>query len=452
MASKAWSKKFRLHETTQRELCRVVFVLIALSPCLFVLGYTALRFTPWYQAYQHDLWQERISANLGVKCQFSSITFPSPDHFRAKNFLCLHPETGKEILKVDQVDAAMDRSGWSVTLSKPELNGQQVQNAMQVMHDWFLCRPQKSASLLRLSVPELAVFDGRETTTFQDIEVGLKPTESFSTVYVKFSIAGQKFAEPGILIVERNHAQETPTTKWRIESRDIAIPCNALASRFPILKSLGQDASFKGKMAWIQNDMHWIANINGIFNAVDMGILTLPIGSPIRGKGLLSINHAEIVDSKLQFVQGSLDVNATGQETVDSEWIDRATEFGVFRTEASIAKDQGKWAPIQYLGMTFELDERGLLLEGKKAPPFQSWPNVAMILNGKHVVGQDNKTGNGLRVDLKTVSAWLQSSYGTGLSSPTIQNDELGRFLSQSLPWAGSEKAAVPTRVATDRR
>ena len=453
MASKAWSKKFRLHETMQRELCRVVFLLIALLPCLFVLGYTALRSTPWYQAYQLNLWQQRISDNLGVHCRFSSITFPSPDRFRANQFVCLHPETGKEILKVAQVDAAMDRSGWSVTLSKPELNGLEVQNAMQILHDWFLCRPQKSASLLRLSVPELAVFDGVATTTFQNIDVGLKPTESLSTVYVKFSVEGQKFAEPGILVVERNHALENPTTTWTLKSQDISIPCNAIASRFPILKSLGQDASFKGRLAWIQNDVNWIANVNGIFSSVDMAVLSLPLGAPLRGKGQLAIHQAEIIDSKLQFAQGSMDVEMTGHESVDGQWVNRTYESGLMAPEKRIKEVTDKRAPLQYFGMSFELDDRGLLIEGKRAPPREDWPRIAMIVDGKHIAGPiDNATGNGLRVDLKTVAAWLQSSYGTNADGSLVQNDQLGRFLSQALPWAGSTKTTVATRVATDHR
>jgi hypothetical protein len=446
MPAPTWRKQFRLHESTQRQLCRLAFVLFALLPVICVLAYSAIRLTPWYQQRQLVQWQQRISNNLGVDCRFRSIEFPSPDHFRAYDFLCLHPETGKEILKVGQVDAAMDRSGWTVNLLRSELNGQQLQSAIQVVHDWFLCRPQKSASLLKLNVPDLAVFDGLKTTQFQNVEIGLRPTETTTAAYIHFSIDGQRFADQAKLIVERHHAIELPTTYWRLESRDIAIPCNVVAARFPMLSALGNDASFRGAMAWAQNDKHDFARINGNFEAVDMRTLTMSIGSPIRGTARLSIANAEILDSKLRKVSGALAMSSSGQEQIDVAWLKRTGTALSLLGDQSIWESEEKTAMLHSLDVRFELDHEGLSLSGLRDPRQQDWPMIAMVVDNKMLACQPKRT------EVHAVMAWLQASspgYGLGDANET---DELGRFLSRTLPWLATSEPEMRPEVATDSR
>ena len=452
MPSKPWRKRIRIHESTQRELCRVIFLVLALIPLVFVACYSFVRITPWYQSYQKELWQRRISDNLGVNVRFSSIEFPSPERFRAHNFVCLHPETGKQILKVDKINAAMDRSGWTVDLVSPELNGPQIQSAMQVIHDWFLCRPQKSASLLRLSLPEMLVFDGVENTKFQNVEVGLQPTETASSLYLKFSIAGQNFSESSTLVIKRHHALACPTTHLELISNDISIPCRLLAKRFPTLHELGNDAGFRGTMAWTQNDQNWDANITGVFESVDLGIVTAPIGSPIRGKANLLIDQALIADDRLLVAKGSLDMSGTNG-TAETEWVHRTRDAFRLHAQESLWKLENKTARIDRLAVQFELAPNGLKLEGKIRPADPGWPNnIAMIVDKSAIIGSST------RIPLKTVSDWLLSTSEKNKlpsgdeSQVSAQNSEMGRYLARHLPWPRNNATALAPFIANDQR
>jgi hypothetical protein len=449
MHSNGWRKRIRIHESTQRELCRIAFVCLALLPAIVVVAYSLTRIMPWYESYQKNLWQDRISNNLGVDVRFATIAFPSPERFRVKDLVCSHPETGKEILRVAQVNAAIDRTGWTVDLVSPELNGPQIQSAMQVIHDWFLCRPQKSASLLKLSVPKLVIYDGVRQTQFQDVDVALKPTEAVSKLYLMFSIEGQKFSERAKLIVERKHALESPITHWTIESKDIAIPCRILAERFPSLRALGDEAKFRGTLAWTQNEQHWSANLDGKFESVDLGVASLTIGSPIRGLANLSIDRAVIRDDRLQYAAGTVRKLPNQTGSVDGRWLEQTTRFLQLPTENNLPNSKN--VELNMLGIAFTLDSNGLSLRGLSKPKQREWPMIAMEVDHKPIAGTTNP------VPVSTVFAWLQSiSWKTGIEGEfATQSSNQYQWIGRLLPWPGGESASESTqtpRIATDRR
>ena len=361
-------KRLRFHESTQRALCRMVFFWLALMPVLGVLSFSVLRTTPWYQSYQKDLWQRRLSDNLGVEVQFKSIEFPSPNQFRAMDLVCSNPETGRVILTVAEVKTTMDRSGWSVQVVSPELNGHQIQSAMDTVHDWFLCRPQKSASLLRLSVPELVVDDGANKIKFQNVEVGLKPTDFASTLIVAFSLEGQKFERPASFRVDRDHIEES--TKWSIESKDIAIPCRVLSERFPPLRYLGSQASFQGTIAWWQKKQNWQMSVQGDVHSVDLAVASWPIGKPLQGVGKLSISNAVHSGGALREMRGVLTSDSCN---VDTEWLDRNTASNMLYTNNHEPwSKMGPRAPANQLAVQFALDHQGLKFGGVSDPKYPS--------------------------------------------------------------------------------
>ena len=392
-----------MHESTQRELCRLIFIFLGLIPLIAIASFSVIRNTPWYQRFQKEQWQQRISDDLGVEVRISSIEFPGPDRIRARNLVCLHPETGKKILTVSQVNASRDRAGWTVDLVSPELNGPQIQNAMQVIHDWFICRPQKSASLLNLSVPELLVRNEDGNTKLQHIEVGLKPTESVSSLFIKFSIEGQPFAEPNFLKIERNHAIDTPTTLVKLISNN-SIPCRVLSQRFPSFLYLGDQAGFRGTMAWAYSDQHWETSINGIFTSIDFAVATSRIGSPIRGAGDLSI-AARFADSGLLEANGSI-ISIGSSGTVNAEWFQRALQLLGLRLNnpEEMKHLKEKFSALTQVAAQFKLDPNGLTINGLIPPDQVGYPKIAMIVDGTKIYEPSEVAKT------RMVAEWLQAS------------------------------------------
>ena len=373
MPSSPRKKRLRFHESTQRALCRMVFLLLALTPVVGVAGYSVLRITPWYQSYQKDLWQRRLSDNLGVNVHFKTIEFRSPNQFRATDLIFANPETGQQILTVETIEVSIDRGGWLVhNVVSPVLNGSQVQLVMDSLHDRFLCRPQSSACLLGLSMPELLISNRTNNIRIQNVKVGFTPTESMSQLLLLFSLDGRESSNRASLSVDRDHIAES--TKWTFKSNNSEIPCHVLSARFPPLRHLGSQASFRGTISCWQNKQNSQISIQGNVHSVDLAAATLPIGSPIQGLGELRNLTAIISGEGLRQSQGTL---ISPSCNVDSDWLDRMIASNLLYTDSSSRfSKMGPNIPPNYLtraknvAVQFTLEEQGLRLSGNSDPNF----------------------------------------------------------------------------------
>ena len=389
MPSLSRKKRLRFHESTQRALCRIAFFCLALVPVFTVGAYSVLKRIPWYQSYQKDWWERQLSDNLGVNVSFASIEFPSPNKFRVKDLVCANAETGRQILKVAQVNTLMDRSGWYVEVDKPELNGAQIETAMRTVHDRYLCRPQSTASLLGLAMSELVISDGNESTKFQNVKVSLKPTEPMSELKVSCLLDGQKFADQlSYFIVERDHIAQV--TKWKINSAEAAIPCRILSERFLELKNLGRQASFRGTIEGWQNERQWGVTVQGQFHSVDLATVSFPYGRGLQGVGDLNLAYAEFRDGKLRGVQGGFTSESC---TVNTGWLDELVGLNLLdSTYKAPWRSIGQRVMVNGLGIRFESDSNKVTYAGTTLPPSdkKDWPILAAFVESKPIAFTDN--------------------------------------------------------------
>ena len=374
MLSKARKKKLRFHESTQRTLCRLVFLWLALLPVLSVTSYGILLSTPWYQSNQKERWQRRLSDNLGVDVRFKAIEFPSPNKFRAHDLVCYNVETGREIMKIAKVQASMDRSGWMVDVESAVLNVEQIQTAMQVVHDRFICRPQDSASLLGLLMPELLISDGVNTTKIQNVNVGFKPTESISKLVVWYSMEETKFPSLAQFSVARDHIAES--TNWTIDTKSTAVACKVLSSLFPSVKHLGSQASFRGMIDGRQKNSHWETTIRGDFHSIDLAAASVPFGQPLRGFGKLSIENASFSGEALRSAKGLLTSHGC---SVNTDWLDQLTDAGMLYTnDTKPWREIGTSASANRIGIRFQMNEHGLRFAGETTQPPSDAPSALL--------------------------------------------------------------------------
>lgn len=367
----------------------MAFFCLALVPVFAVGGYSVLKRIPWYQSYQKNWWERRLSDNLGVNVSFASIEFPGPNRFRVKDLVCANAETGRQILKVAQVNTLIDRSGWYVEVDKPELNGAQVETAMRTVHDRYLCRPQSTASLLGLAMTELVISDGNESTKFQNVKVSLKPTEPMSELKVSCLLDGQKFADQlSYFVVERDHIAQT--TNWKINSADVAIPCRILSERFLELKNLGNQASFRGSIEGWQNDRQWEATVRGQFHSVDLAVLSSPYGKRIQGMGDLNLGHAVFRDGKLRGVDGNFKSDLC---VVDTAWLDELVKQDVLEsTYTNYWREIGQSVTVNGFGIGFKSDLNIVKYDGTIPPPQKNWPILVGYANSNPVAVKKDRS------------------------------------------------------------
>ena len=405
MPSKSRKKRLRFHESTQRALCRIVFLWLALIPVLGVVCYSILLATPWYQCLQNDAWQRQLSDNFGIEVHFKSIEFPRPNKFRVCDLVCTNPETGREILTIAQVNAYVDRSGWLVDIVSPVLNGKQLQNSIQIVHDRFLCRPQNR--MFGMAMQELLISDGSKSTKFQNVKVGFKPTEARSTLLISYSMEGENSRGLASFSVDRDHISEA--TKWTINSDDTSIPCQVLSESFPSLKHLGSQARFRGTIDWWQKNQQWETALRGDFQSVDLAMASMPFGKPMQGIGNLNIGNAVITDGVFREFRGSL----TGEAcTIDTEWLDATSAAMKLRTNAEKPwRQMGPFVSVSRLGIRFALDSRGLKFMGAiPPPPGLDWPLLAAYIGNNPIVCDDDSTILPMQMLTNAQAAYSKSS------------------------------------------
>ncbi len=383
-------KRLRFHQSTQRALCRLAFFCLALVPVFAVGGYSLLKRIPWYQSYQKDWWERRLSDNLGVNVSFASIEFPSPNKFRVRDLICENAETGRQILKVAQVDTLIDHRGWYVEVEKLELNGAQIETAMRTVHNRYLCRPQSTATLFGLAMNELVISDGIESTRFQDVKLTLNPTKPMSELKVSCLLEGYKFDDQrSCFVVERDHIAQT--TNWKINSADVAIPCRILSDRFLELKNLGSQASFRGSIEGWQNDRQWEATVRGQFLAVDLAVVSSPYGKGLQGMGELNLAYAVFRDGKLRGVDGGFKSSSC---VAESAWLDKLFDQKVLRsTDGDSWRAFGQRVTVNGLGIRFKSDTNKVIYAGATSPPLgmrEFWPDLAAYAESKPIAFNEN--------------------------------------------------------------
>ncbi|MEI8212101.1 MAG: hypothetical protein WCI02_08125 [Planctomycetota bacterium] len=415
---------FSVHESTRRAWCRGGLICFGLTPFVFVVLGGFAMMTPWYRSYQKQQWESRISDNLGVTVRTESFQITAPQQFRATRVEVRHPETNALIARVERVDGLMKPHGWSILLEDPVLDGTQMDSGLQVLHDWFLCRPQKTSNLLAIGIPNgLKVHTANGVTQLDRIELLLRPTESSSTIQSKIAFADQPFGELSICVT-RDHRPEAPATRLEVSSTKIWLDCNAWIDRLPLLKNLGNDARFRGIFRCNILPDQWDASAIGDLDNVDWSAVTSAMGSPVRGHGSLHMDQLNLRDGKILRVSGEMRFR---DGEMHYAWLRRLAE--TLQLPAEWTASERESLQVDEIGFGFALDTEGLRLQGLLPGP-KHWPAVAAKLPGIILCTNPNP------LSLTSLVHGLQAI--PTLSEPSSAVDLNAVYLTSILPWPNS--------------
>ena len=428
-------KLFAMHESTKRLLCRCVWVLAALMPLVCVVIASIVITTPWYQSWQRGTWEARISENLGVTVRTKVFTLTAPHQFYAEGVELRHPETDVILARIARLNGLMRDKGWSILLETPELDAGQLESGLQVLHDSFLCRPQKSSHLLAIGIPQgLTMHSPSGVSEIERMEILLRPAERTSTIQAKLIFKDQPFGEVAIQ-VSRDHNPETTATSVTLSSPKTWLPCDVLSDRFTILKNLGRESRFRGDLQCNVLSQQWDVSLQGEFDRVDWGAMSASLGSPVRSSGLLSLAQLNIRDGKV--------LRAIGQARCEGgvaskSWMERTSQQ--LQLPAQFSAPSPESIAIDTIDFGFHLDSTGLRLAGALPGP-SNWPPVAAKLQDSTIctpVAPEN---------LSSLNAIVAALRATPLGdSPNLPSVDLNTvYLTSVLPWPNLTSTTSPT-------
>ena len=95
---------FSLHETTQRMVCRVLFILCAAVPLVVTIAFILYSLRPWREAD----WQESLSQQLHVQAVVEAVFTPRPGVQELKNVRIADLRSQLPLLQVDKIRASWE--------------------------------------------------------------------------------------------------------------------------------------------------------------------------------------------------------------------------------------------------------------------------------------------------------------------------------------------------------
>jgi hypothetical protein len=415
-------KRKPLHERTRKALTRAGLLVGGAAPFLMIVVSTVVYWSPVVQNQMKRSWESRVGANLGVRIRAGALKWMTFEQFRAEDVVAFHPETDVPLVKVRRLDGLMKPRGWSLILEDPVLDADQLEPALQLLHDGFLCKPQTRETMLALSVPNgFSLHRGGEQTRLGQIELVMKPTEAQSSLMAKFAFADQPFGEVQLQVV-RSHDPENLSTSLEIQSPKSWIGISNFHSWLPVLRNFGEEAKFRGVLRAQWGGLDSDAMFQGQLDHLRMGDLTASFGSPLRGVGMASLERLNLRNGQILYAKGKLEV-ANG--SANTAWLKRASQWLQLPSnwESQLQESQD----IEAFAAGFEISHDGLRLQGLLPGPSQ-WPPVAIQL------GQGTVCTPKEILPMTHLVAAVQSTSGSEVDLNAMQ-------LASMLPWPGQEKS-----------
>ena len=263
-----------MHERTERAIARLLFVFCCAIPTVITLTVILISWLPWYQNAQRDELATYLSSETEFLVSIDKATRPAPGKRIIESIALSDPETGNEIARVRTVTWLTKSDQVGILLGQPELQSARLGQLWELLHDRFLCRPDRTALPIELAASDLTIHSKSGSLTLRDVAATVTPKSQFTeaTIHALPAIAGN--GSPIKISIRRNRDGEAPTTSWALESGSTPLPCSALAEYLPLMKQLGTDAEFQGIIQWEATpDGDWTIDMGGSFTQIDIAQL-----------------------------------------------------------------------------------------------------------------------------------------------------------------------------------
>ncbi len=169
---------FALHETTQRRVCRGIFLVGCLLPTLLTLGWIAYWHRPWREAD----WQRTLAQNLHMRAEVEQMTAPRPGTTALTNLRLADLRTAKTLGSMPKLTIQQRDSRLTLSTEHLELQAQQL--------------PQLVAALATWLASELAA-DALTAIDFQADQLTISDA-SLQTIRLKNLSVASDFSDPAI--------------------------------------------------------------------------------------------------------------------------------------------------------------------------------------------------------------------------------------------------------------
>ncbi len=372
-----------MHERTQRALARLMFVLCCALPTLVTLGIILVTWTPWYHHRSRIALESRLGEEMGLVVRIADFARLSPYALTLSGVELSEPETGRPIAQVRLAEWATSGGRSALRLSQPQVQSEQLSAFWALVHDRFLCQPQRTREPMRVHVDDLTIASRHgQPMSFRRVHIQLQPQARGVRLAVEAVQAHAPDDAPITLQLFRDRAGDTPATKWSLQTGAAALPCSALADFSPLIQHLGPDAEFSGNLEWELSADKWQLNLHGShFRKLDLSRMFETLPHRLTGLADVDFNRGFIQPGKRIDVDGAL---VARDGNIGGSLVRAAHQWLQFEVAQDAISQHN--LPYDRLALHFSLNGAQLFLTGQCAgePGYESAPpGVALCADGR---------------------------------------------------------------------
>jgi hypothetical protein len=298
-----------MHESTQRLICRIGFVLLCLVPTTAVLGWGISRKMPGHVREQ----EQQLSDLLGLRATVVGVSHPWPGAVLYEGLRLTDPETGELVLRCRLLEVEGRSDSMMLTVSQPEIHAARSDRLARILSR-CLRREMTSASNIEIHARELvwrvaSTQDAESAVTLTALQGKLQHGSADAEALLKFQLAGQESNEPIEVRLTRSRQINPPTTEFSLKTGETSLPCLLLNSVVDATAWLGDESRFRGLVSAVETPQGWNGELEGIFSQVDLQTLvTERFPHKLTGPAEIQIERALFRDGRV--IETTLELSA----------------------------------------------------------------------------------------------------------------------------------------------
>lgn len=329
-------KRVLLHESTQRGLCQIGFLVLGLAPLLLCIYMSIVACIPGYHGRQSTHWERELEKRFGLSFQISSAHALAPYRFRLDNVEIANPTNHKLIATARSIHMELGGNDtWRIRLDSPELRLDQFPEVCRTLHHWYLSRETTAHDRTVIESAEMSITDGTDYLELSKLAIQVRPDAQQWGLIASFKIS-PAIVTPATdlgdvpdcqLSIARSRNQQSASTQVQLHI-PTPIPCPTLAKLFELnAQSMAQlpsqlaiqSSQFTGSLtATIQEQNVDYRISNATISKIDLGRLSHGTEALVSGVGNLTNLNAWLNSRQLKSADGLLEV---GPGHMDSRFL-----------------------------------------------------------------------------------------------------------------------------------
>jgi hypothetical protein len=216
---------------------------------------------------------------------------------------------------------------------------------------------------LRASAAALTLRAGEDSQTFSEVEAGIGALPGGVQAEATFHLAGAGSPKPVRLRVVRNRQITPPANGFELNTGGAEVPCQILSLGLRELDSLGPASRFRGTVWANQSSAGWEGEVTGQLRGVDLdSLVSEQFPHKLSGTADVTIQQARFCRGRLEQAAGTL---SAGPGVIGRSLVDAAAMH--LRLAAADGAPATDFFPYEQLALAFQIESRGLKLEGRCA-------------------------------------------------------------------------------------